>query len=451
MKNPRPIDEPRKFDIKELFFSTTDLNGKLTSWNNVFENVAAYEGNFLINKPHSIVRHPDMPKGVFQLLWDLLEDGQTVGAYVKNLAADGRYYWVYALALPINNGYLSIRLKPTSKFFDIIYDYYPKLLEFEKQQLENGVRPAEVAKISKIKLLEDLKSLGFDNYRSFMQATLPSEIFNREKEYNFVDTIDLSKGPSSTLYGQTLKFALDLEVIYKVLSKSSELSKKIDSNFKETSNLALEIKRGALNATIEATKLGQQGDALYVLADYLGINGRKTIEDLNSAEDACQKSLSSVDEVLLVLCIAKLQTEMLVSFLKETTSKDKEESTLETKTIMTVDRTKILLDSFSQGVIKMVQQYGHLESVFKTVTDTLNDLKRLFLSLKIAHVSARTVSSRIDNAARFGQVFDEVCSVVDHGRGALDSITTQLEVYVETLKSKKENCIGLQFLAEKLE
>jgi hypothetical protein len=118
---------------------------------------------------------------------------------------------------------------------------------------------------------------------------------------------------------------------------------------------------------------------------------------------------------------------------------------------MTVDRTKILLDSFSQGVIKMVQQYGHLESVFKTVTDTLNDLKRLFLSLKIAHVSARTVSSRIDNAARFGQVFDEVCSVVDHGRGALDSITTQLEVYVETLKSKKENCIGLQFLAEKLE
>ncbi len=113
-----------------------------------------------------------MPRTVFKLLWDTIESGQTIAAYVKNLAKDGRYYWVLAVVMPTENGYLSIRLKPTSELFPVVRKIYSELLVLERTiETEAGRRPESMARGHK-RLLELLAMHGFKDYASFMQTAL---------------------------------------------------------------------------------------------------------------------------------------------------------------------------------------------------------------------------------------------------------------------------------------
>ena len=75
-------EREREFGIEELFFSTTDPKGIIRSGNRVFARVAAYEEGEMLGRPHSLIRHPDVPRCVFKLLWDTLEDGRAIAAYV---------------------------------------------------------------------------------------------------------------------------------------------------------------------------------------------------------------------------------------------------------------------------------------------------------------------------------------------------------------------------------
>ena len=76
-------EREREFGIEELFFSTTNEKGIIISCNQVFTRVAAYEEPEMIGKPHSLIRHPEMPRCVFKSLWDTIEQGQTIAAYVN--------------------------------------------------------------------------------------------------------------------------------------------------------------------------------------------------------------------------------------------------------------------------------------------------------------------------------------------------------------------------------
>ncbi len=93
----RPPTGEAPFKIDETFYSRTDERGVIKSGNFVFRRVADYSWDEMIGAPHKIIRHPDMPKAVFWLLWDTIKRGEAIGAYVKNLAKDGLYYWVFAV------------------------------------------------------------------------------------------------------------------------------------------------------------------------------------------------------------------------------------------------------------------------------------------------------------------------------------------------------------------
>jgi len=80
----------------ELIVSRTDLNGYITYANDVFAEISGYTPEELVGKPHSIVRHPDMPRSIFKELWKVVKSGAIWRGYVKNLRKDGAYYWVYA-------------------------------------------------------------------------------------------------------------------------------------------------------------------------------------------------------------------------------------------------------------------------------------------------------------------------------------------------------------------
>jgi PAS domain S-box-containing protein len=99
-KHVKPSGREIFFPASELIVSKTDLKGRLTYANRLFCRVAGYTEAELIGEQHSIVRHPDMPRSVFKLLWDTIEDRREIFAYVKNMAKNGDHYWVYAHVTP---------------------------------------------------------------------------------------------------------------------------------------------------------------------------------------------------------------------------------------------------------------------------------------------------------------------------------------------------------------
>ncbi len=160
MKKPTPIDKEIKLDPKRYIVSETDAKGKITYCNDYFMEVSGYSEKELIGKPHSIVRHPDMPKVVFKLLWETISKGKNINAVVKNLAKDGRYYWIFTEFESRKNqdtgeiiGYHADRKSISPHVLEIIADLYAKLLEIEKK---DGVEASEKY------LVEFLKERGDD-------------------------------------------------------------------------------------------------------------------------------------------------------------------------------------------------------------------------------------------------------------------------------------------------
>lgn len=91
----------RLFEADEIIVSKTDLKGVITYANDVFLRVSGFSEAELLGRPHNIVRHPDMPRCVYRLLWRRIADGHEIFAYVVNRARDGDHYWVFAHVTPV--------------------------------------------------------------------------------------------------------------------------------------------------------------------------------------------------------------------------------------------------------------------------------------------------------------------------------------------------------------
>jgi PAS domain S-box-containing protein len=97
---PTPTGRERTFDDEEIIVSKTDLSGRITYANDVFLRISGYTEAEVIGQPHSLIRHPDMPRSVFNLLWKTIGAGQEIFAYVVNMAKNGDHYWVLAHVTP---------------------------------------------------------------------------------------------------------------------------------------------------------------------------------------------------------------------------------------------------------------------------------------------------------------------------------------------------------------
>ena len=133
-----PTGVNRTFAPDEVIVSKTDLTGRLTYVNDVFLHIARYDEDEVIGQPHNLIRHPDMPRTVFKLLWEEIEAGRELFAYVKNLARDGAHYWVFAHVTPTRrNGrivaYHSKRRSPHTSAVAAIAPVYAALLAEERR------------------------------------------------------------------------------------------------------------------------------------------------------------------------------------------------------------------------------------------------------------------------------------------------------------------------------
>jgi aerotaxis receptor len=163
------------FTLEELFYSRTDARGIILAGNEVFRRVSGYEWGDLLGAPHKIVRHPETPRGVFRILWDAIQKGYPMGAYVKNRSKCGGWYWVFAIILPVDSGFLSVRLKPISDLSDKMRQSYETFSERERVE---QIDPEESART----LRRGAQADGFSSYTNFMAHALGHELAARDRQ-----------------------------------------------------------------------------------------------------------------------------------------------------------------------------------------------------------------------------------------------------------------------------
>ena len=164
----RPNNTEKVMNRDDFIVSKTDIQGNITYCNEIFMNFAGLSEKELLGQPHKIVRHPDMPRIIFKLLWDRIKAKEEIFAYVKNLSADGSYYWVYAnvtASIDSNDrvvGYYSVRRKPSDNALNIVKDLYRTLLEKERS---GGLE----ASASYLTDLLEQEGLSYDEYINSLQ------------------------------------------------------------------------------------------------------------------------------------------------------------------------------------------------------------------------------------------------------------------------------------------
>ncbi len=174
------LDAPKTLTNKEkvlsdndFIVSKTDTKGYIIYCNRIFVEMAGWSRFELIGANHNIIRHPDMPKIAFKILWDLIQNKKEFFGFVKNLRKDGGFYWVFAYITPdldMNGNiisYTSFRKKPSRKGIEFLTPIYKQLVEAEKS---GGISASyellkEILKANDDNVIEKYQRLIFDLQR----------------------------------------------------------------------------------------------------------------------------------------------------------------------------------------------------------------------------------------------------------------------------------------------
>ncbi len=139
MITPHPTGKEIKLSSKDMLVSKTDTLGVITYGNSKFVEVSGYKESELIGSAHSILRHPDMPKAVFYLMWKSIKKGRNIMAVVKNIAKNGDHYWVTTdFEIKKNRdgkivNYIAFRYSASKNIVKVMEPLYAKMIDIEKE------------------------------------------------------------------------------------------------------------------------------------------------------------------------------------------------------------------------------------------------------------------------------------------------------------------------------
>jgi PAS domain S-box-containing protein len=389
------------FEADELFFSATDRKGVITSGNSVFVRVSGYTREELVGRAHNIVRHPDMPRAVFQVLWDYLEAGRPIAAYVKNLAKNGNHYWVVAtVASTEDGGYLSVRVKPTAGILATIEPIYAQVRAHEHALEESGTPRKEVIASSVEHLLGLVEKAGFASYDDLMRHFLPTELAARDAAIGRVAGAGLPGVAADCL---KLKRALDR--VFVQLDRYTELEHGLDGKAEHLAAMAESARLSALNATISASRLGDDGRVLAAIAMLMRREAGETEEGIRAAAHAVEPTREATGDVGFDVCLAKIQAEMALFFLDELTrGRGDEDAERNVRLLLTAAaRSASTLDTKLATARQLIDELGEAVGA---VTEKLKMLDAL-------RVGGDVEAAHLEDAERFRVLFAQIREEVD--------------------------------------
>lgn len=388
----------KPFDVQEIFFSRTDARGVISAFNSVFMRIAGYSADDLLNAPHRIIRHDDMPKAVFWLLWTAIQSGKPIGAYVKNRAKDGRFYWVFAVVTPVEGGYLSVRLKPTSAILAVVEREYAALRQIEKLE---KLSPEDSA----MRLLERLATLGFPTYANFQARALAEELACRDAALGLqedrrvsgmlrlltsVSEIQTGKAQVSQYFSRMMLMPTNMRIIAARIERSGGPISTISDNYRMMSDEVI--------ANLEAFAKGDEGSTSFL---------HQTAEEHG----------------LFVLCAARVMAAARTAFAADRTKIEGVDCSAEGALLA---QTEALYDRIAN---EAMQRSGQM--ALKLLRDT-EVLRRSILGLDSIRIMCRVESGRLVRpVAGLGSIIAN-----------LDEFHARLEELLETIAIAAQRVAG---------
>ncbi|HPI40130.1 MAG TPA: PAS domain-containing protein [Pseudobdellovibrionaceae bacterium] len=428
-----------KFDLFELFFSLTDKRGIIESFNKVFVRVSEFSPEELYKKPHNIIRHPDTPRAVFKLLWDVISDQRPLCAYVKNKTKKGKHYWVFAMAFPVHSGYVSIRIKPSSIYFEKIENLYKQMLSVEKSKTDRN----EGISLSTALLENTIKTLGFDNYEDLMKVFLVEELQQRrrllssEAQGLSQETIpkisQTTKSSIAQLYNISQSCFKNSSALFQSVLGFEKSIDYFDEVAKEIKMTGHEVNLFTTNLVISADQLGQKGAVLSVVSEGFGKMAAEIKEEIEKLSASIALVRKDHSDMKFYAAVSQLQIEMLYFFIKEILIQgwsedpiisENEKSDFKKKS----DLLKILV---SENINKIESQLTQFRNTFSQVSKSIQDLTSIITGMDVIKISGKieisrisdatqSLSNHVDTMAHLNLVFkSSISKIFDESRSAL--------------------------------
>lgn len=429
-----PINESRHFAVDELFFSTTDPKGRIQRANRVFQRIAGYTWEQLHNRPHNIIRHPEMPRAIFQIFWDYLLAGRPVAAFVKNMANDGRYYWVVALANPIPGGFLSVRFKPTSPLLGQVSSLYAALrtLEVSIEDRANDRKAAIAA--STQALGQKLGALGFANYDAFMRHILKHEMASRDEQLSAAGAQHQVAGKG--IHNKELderretaalfdKLITILNALFADLEVYTKINQVVRAKSESVTEISESFRVSALNGVIAVAKLGSATAGLRpVLGQLRALSGEITKESVRLS-GALDDLVKDVELVEFDLNAARLQVQMTSQFAYELLQEASEGDTPVSADRAADASVEVLHASSCETVKRALSHLATIKGRLDALTDSQARLLETSHSLRPIYLTGR-IEMAEGAGARLATVFKDVGDQLEETATNLDGLKAVL-------------------------
>jgi len=326
-----------------------------------------------------------------------------VVAYVKNLTKDGSYYWVLATAFPVYDEegnivrYLSIRIKPKSKFFNIVKDIYK---EIKKVEFVDGIEKG-------LELLsKKLKELGYESYDEFMWNVINEEL--RQKNDILETVINKNQIESS----ETNEHLFDK---YLKLKKIEE----IFNNFYLYFDAFLMI----------GNMIEEKSNDIFSLAGKTAEESARTVREM---EAVVKETVESINRITFNMSLSKLSIYMITEFLSEILCKDCENEHIKYEDLY--DLSSVL----KRGIQNIYKESKTLDLNFKKIMSMLQKVKILIKRLHFLYLSGM-VESAHQVKTNFSIIFSQVNKLVENTKTTIDALHLELQSIYENNKLMKEN------------
>lgn len=300
----------------ELFFSTTDRRGVIRQGNSVFARISGYSLDEMVGMPHNLVRHPDVPAGVFRIMWTWLEAGRPVGTYVCNRTKDGAHYWVFAVVSPLDDGFVSVRMAPQASSLPLVAEVYAETRVAEHDATRQGLARREVAAVGEHALLAALARRGFGSYEEFMHQALPTEV----AAGGVVKEAHPRPGATGEI-ARVLDGTLAVDGVLGDLVAELETFRALGDDLSSTADHVLEMTgrlEGSVVAAQEASALvAEKSPVLANVAQVMAQPMSEAITELERLSPAFVALRADVDRMRFQIALATLYNDMAAVFAAE--------------------------------------------------------------------------------------------------------------------------------------
>ncbi|WP_311358494.1 chemotaxis protein [Actinomyces oris] len=291
------------FAADELFFSTTDSHGRIRRANSTFMRLSGYPRGALVGRAHNVVRHADMPAGLFRSIWDAIEEGRAASAYITNRSSDDGHYRVFATIVPSGSGYLSVRTLPMlTDLRDDIESAYARVRDVEEASAVAGSTRREVAAAGQAALQAELQALGYADAIDFTRRVLVAEVGELLAHGVGIPDSPQTEGPVARILGAMGRIEAETAGLVGILQEGQRLADLLGKRAGEIEALSTRLGtlREAMRAVgtdVEVLGHGEQADdvaARCQQVDALVLECSEQLHPLSSQIEALRGDLDSV-------------------------------------------------------------------------------------------------------------------------------------------------------------